>query len=291
MDIVNISAYLFVGLPDYAAWRAPIKERCVALGLKGTVLLSPEGINLFVAGTAAHIDTLVGWLQGDAQFAGKLGALAPKVSRSREQPFKRMLVKLKREIITMRLPTIRPETGRAPDVKAATLKRWLDNGHDDDGREVVMLDTRNGFEVQLGSFINAIDPQIAHFSEFPQVVDTLAPTLQNKRVVTFCTGGIRCEKAALYMADKIPGVLQLDGGILKYFEEVGGDHWQGECFVFDQRVALDPDLQATRTRQCFACRAVVTAADQLDVRYQLGVSCPACFSPRDENSVAICDRP
>ncbi len=277
MNIVNIAAYQFVSLPSFADWRAPIRERCEALGLKGTVLLSPEGINLFLAGGRESVDGFLDWLRTDALFGACFHDLPVKESLSREQPFNRMLVKLKREIITMRHPTIRPEGSRAPAVDARTLKHWLDQGHDDDGREVVMLDTRNDFEIRVGTFVNAVELNLSHFSEFPKAVDALAPSLQNKRVVSFCTGGIRCEKAAIYMADKVPGVLQLDGGILKYFEEVGGAHWHGECFVFDRRVALDPKLQETPTRQCFACRAVVTPAEQRDVRYQTGGSCPACF--------------
>ena len=276
MSIVNISAYRFVALPSAAAWRAPLKERCDALGLKGTILLSPEGINLFLAGTRKGIDAILDTLRHDALFAGCFAGLEAKESLSDDQPFSRMLVKLKREIITMRRPTIRPEAGRAPAVNAPTLKRWLDQGHDDAGRPVVLLDTRNDFEVGLGTFTGALDLRLAHFGDFPQAVDALAPGLADKCVVTFCTGGIRCEKAALYMAPAIPGVLQLEGGILKYFEEVGGAHWQGECFVFDRRVALTPDLNPTGTRQCFACRAVVTPAAQSDPRYVPDKSCPAC---------------
>ena len=283
MRFVNISAYRFVALPRHTEWRAPLRERCTALGLKGTILLSPEGINLFLAGTRAAIDAILDHLRTDPLFEGAFAGLAARESLSDHQPFRRMLVKLKREIITMRRPTIRPEAGRAPAVAAATLKRWLDQGHDDAGRKVVLVDTRNDFEVELGTFSGALDLGLAHFGDFPAAIDALAPALANQCVVTFCTGGIRCEKAALYMAPRIPNVLQLDGGILKYFEEVGGAHWQGECFVFDQRVALHPTLTETGTRQCFACRAVVTPADQADPRYVPGKSCPACAADRAEN--------
>lgn len=277
MEMVNIAAYRFVAVPDPASWRAMFRERCATLGLKGTVLLSPEGINFFLAGTSSGVEGYLDWLRHEARFDGRFTDIEVKFSKSDTQPFRRMLVKLKSEIITMRRPMIRPEAGRAPAVDAATLKRWLDQGSDDAGREVVMLDTRNGFEVQLGSFVAARDLGISHFGEFPEAVDARAEELRNKTVVTFCTGGIRCEKAALYMTEQgIPHVLQLDGGILKYFEDVGGAHWQGECFVFDQRVALNPELAPTTTRQCFACRAVVTPAQQADPRYIENVQCPAC---------------
>lgn len=277
MNIVNIAAYHFVAMPEFAVWREPVRAHCLALGLKGTVLLSPEGINLFLAGEAAAVDTFVDWLRRDDLFGERLLTLEVKRSFSAEQPFNRMLVKLKREIITMRHPTIRPEAGRAPAVDAGTLKTWLDRGRDDAGRELVLLDTRNAFEVELGTFENARELDIGHFSEFPAAVKAIAEELRDKTVVTFCTGGIRCEKAAIFMTEVgIDNVLQLDGGILKYFEQEGGAHWRGECFVFDQRVALDPALQETSTKQCFACRAVVTPMQQRDARYVAGVSCPAC---------------
>jgi len=279
MNIANISAYQFVALPEFASWRAPVKQYCLDLQLKGTVLLSPEGINLFLAGPRAAIDDFLHWLTTDRLFSGSFAELSPKLSFSAEQPFKRMLVKLKREIITMRHPTIRPMARRAPAVTPPELKQWLDQGHDEEGRPVVLLDTRNEFEVQLGSFVDAHQLHIGHFGEFPQAVAAAAPLLRDKRVVTFCTGGIRCEKAALFMANAgIEHVVQLDGGILKYFEEVGGAHWKGECFVFDQRVALDPALRETSTRQCFACRAVVTQRQQDDPQYVPGISCPACHT-------------
>jgi UPF0176 protein len=147
----------------------------------------------------------------------------------------------------MNHPTIRPDAGRAPAVDAKTLARWLDAGRDDDGRPVVTLDTRNAFEVGYGRFHNAIDWNIAKFTDFPAQVQAHRSELQGKRVVSYCTGGIRCEKAAIYMAEAgIEHVVQLDGGILKYFEEVGGAHFDGDCFVFDEREALDPALDPQR---------------------------------------------
>ncbi|MDB5803462.1 MAG: hypothetical protein JWN73_784 [Betaproteobacteria bacterium] len=275
MNYLNVSAYKFVELGSLESLRADLRQRCVAAGLKGTVLLSPEGINLFLAGVEAGLRGVMAWLAADARFAG----LPVKESWSAEQPFNRMLVKIKREIITMKKPQIRPIEERAPHVDAATLKRWLDAGHDDAGRAVTLLDTRNAFEVEVGTFTDAIDPQIRSFSEFPATLEKLAPELQGRTVVTFCTGGIRCEKAVLYMQGQgYENVYQLDGGILKYFEEVGGAHYSGNCFVFDRRVALTPELRETGHAECFNCRAVVSPMQQRLAAYVVGVSCPACLA-------------
>lgn len=272
-QIVNIAAYKFVTFDDTVAQRPRFQGLCTDLGLKGTILLSPEGINLFLAGPRESIDQFLAFLRSDPRFAD----VEVKESVSEKQPFNRMLVRLKREIITMKHPLIKPELGRAPAVEATTLKRWLDHGHDDQGKPVVMLDTRNAFEVDVGTFENTIDYRIEKFSEFPAIIEREKESLNDKTIVTFCTGGIRCEKAAIHMKNiGYESVYQLEGGILKYFEEVGGAHYQGDCFVFDHRTALNPQLQETETRQCFACRAVVTPREQLSPLYIEGKSCPHC---------------
>jgi len=237
--VLNISAYQFVTLPDAPALRDQLHDRATALGLKGTVLLAEEGINLFLAGPAEAVRTWVAALKEDARFK----ALTPKESWSDTVPFKKLLVKVKGEIIRMNHPAIRPDArgpaGRAPAVAAATLRRWLAEGRDDEGRPVVTLDTRNAFEVDYGTFDGAIDWRNSKFSEFPQQLLQHQDDLRGKTVVSFCTGGIRCEKAALFMQEAgIDHVYQLEGGILKYLEETDGAHWQGECFVFDEREAL-----------------------------------------------------
>jgi UPF0176 protein len=270
---VNIAAYKFITFDDTAEKRPQFQALCKQLQLKGTILLSPEGINLFLAGVRESIDHFLDWLRSDPRFAD----IEVKESYSEEQPFNRMLVKLKREIITMNHPLIRPEKGRAPAVDPATLKRWLDQGHDDSGKPVVMLDTRNAFEVDVGTFDRTIDYRIGKFSEFPEVIAQHKDELAGKTVVTFCTGGIRCEKAAIHMQNVgVDSVYQLDGGILKYFEEVGGDYYTGDCFVFDRRTALNPKLEPTPTVQCYACRAVVTPREQISPLYVYGISCPHC---------------
>ncbi|WP_082568650.1 sulfurtransferase [Rhizobacter sp. Root1221] len=239
LPILNISAYRFVPIADPQALRESIRSRATDLGLKGTVLLAEEGINLFLAGLETAVRAFVLDLRADDRFA----PLEPKESWSADVPFGKLLVKVKREIIRMNHPHVRPAGGRAPSVDARTLSRWLDAGHDDSGRPVVLLDTRNAFEVDHGRFRNAIDWRIGKFTEFPDAVRANAHTLEGKTVVSYCTGGIRCEKAALFMAEAGVGhVLQLEGGILKYFEEAGSAHFDGGCFVFDEREALAPDL-------------------------------------------------
>jgi UPF0176 protein len=238
-DISNIAAYKFISLDDTQDLRAQVLERAAAAGLKGTVLLAPEGINLFLAGGPAAIDGFLAWLRADPRFAD----LEVKFSQSQDVPFRKLLVKIKREIIRMDHPAIRPEAGRAPSVDAPTLARWLAQGTDDQGQAVVMLDTRNDFEVDAGTFEQALDWRIQRFTQFPQALREHRADLEGKTVVSFCTGGIRCEKAALYMTELgVRNVYQLEGGILKYFEETGGPGFKGHCFVFDERELLGPNL-------------------------------------------------
>jgi len=239
-SILNLSAYKFVSLAELPALRERLLGEALRCGLKGTVLLAEEGINLFVAGPEGPVREWLAALKSDVRLAD----LVPKESFSDSVPFKRMLVKIKREIIRMNLPAVRPEAARAPAVAPRTLARWLAQGHDDAGRPVVTLDTRNGFEVDCGAFEGAIDWRLAKFSDFPAALRTHLHELQGKTVVSYCTGGIRCEKAALVMQAEGLTAYQLEGGILKYFEETeDAPHWRGRCFVFDERVALDPALK------------------------------------------------
>jgi UPF0176 protein len=241
-SVLNVSAYLFTRIDEPQTLRQVLRERALAAGLRGTILLAEEGINLFLAGRPEEVRGFVDGLRTDPRFA----SLSPKESWSHSQPFGRMLVKVKREIIRMDHPTIRPSAGRAPEVAPSTLRRWLDQGRDDEGREVVLLDTRNAFEVDHGSFDGALDWRIERFTQFPDAAARHRADLQGKTVVSYCTGGIRCEKAALYLREEGIDAFQLDGGILGYFEAVGGDHWTGECFVFDEREALSPGLEPVK---------------------------------------------
>jgi UPF0176 protein len=235
-----VAAYRFVEIDDGPALRERLEAAARAGRLKGTVLIAPEGINLSLAGTTAAVDAWLHGLQADPRFA----TLELKTHRNASVPFQRLKVKLKPEIIRMNQATVRPQAGRAPAVDAATLACWLDSGRCDAGRKVVMLDTRNGFEVDAGAFDKAIDWRLARFSDFPAALQAHRGELQGKTVVSYCTGGIRCEKAALWMAlAGIENVRQLDGGILRYFELApGAPHWRGDCFVFDERTGLNPTL-------------------------------------------------
>jgi UPF0176 protein len=271
---INIAAYQFAPLTGLKPLRARLLAFCKAQGLKGTILLSTEGINLFVAGPQEPIEQLLAELR---KLPG-LENLEVKQSVSQEQPFNRMLVRIKKEIIAFGVPGIDPARNPSPKLSPRELKRWLD-----EGRSVTLLDTRNDYEVKLGTFRNALSLGIDHFREFPQAVAALSPEMKQQPLVMFCTGGIRCEKAGPFMQQEgFENVFQLEGGILKYFEECGGEHYQGECFVFDQRVGVDASLLETASTQCFACQTPLTADDQTDARFVPGRSCPYCFVPSEQ---------
>ena len=240
MPFLNLSAYAFVALDSLTARRDALHHLGVAQGLKGTVLLAEEGINLFVAGPERGARA---WLAGLRE-EPRLAALDAKESWSDALPFRHLRVKIKPEIIRMNQPQVQPGSGRAPAVDAATLARWLDTGHDDQGRELLLLDTRNGFEVDAGAFTGAIAWRLKKFSDFPAALAAHRDQLAGRTVVSYCTGGIRCEKAALAMrAAGLDSVFQLDGGVLRYFEQLpDAPHWRGRCFVFDGRETLGADL-------------------------------------------------
>ncbi|MEG3788495.1 sulfurtransferase [Lysobacter sp. CCNWLW3] len=238
--LLNIAAYHFVRIDDPDALAARLRASAEAAALRGTVLVAEEGLNLFLAGSRDAIGAFLAELCADPRFAD----LAVKTSHSRAQPFARLKVKRKREIVTFRREDSAPLQRRAPAVAPERLAQWLDQGHDDAGRPVVLLDTRNREEVGYGSFVGALTLPIDNFVDLPEVLAPHRQALAGATVVSFCTGGIRCEKAALWLRDDgMDNLLQLEGGILGYFERVGGAHYQGRCFVFDERVALDPQLQ------------------------------------------------
>jgi len=240
--IVNIAAYHFATIEAPETLADTLRARGEALALRGTVLVAAEGINLFLAGGDDAIEAFLAPLRADPRFAD----LRVKYSHSEAPPFARLKVKVKPEIISFRRDDASPlDGGRAPAVAPATLRRWLQQGgRDDEGRRVVLLDTRNAQEFAHGTFAGALTLPITRFTELPEALAPHREALKDATVVSFCTGGIRCEKAALWMrADGMDNVLQLDGGILGYFEEVGGHGYDGGCFVFDERVALDPELK------------------------------------------------
>jgi UPF0176 protein len=266
LSIVNISGYKFVTIASekLPQLRIELKEKAVACGLKGTILLGTEGINSFLAGSRAQIDAFVEYLRTFPEFAD----IWYKESLTTYQPFNRMLVRIKKEIIPMGRDSVVPHQKTAPHISPETLRQWYQ-----EKRDMIVLDTRNDYEIELGTFENAMDLHIAHFREFSDAVDMLPEELKEKPVVTFCTGGIRCEKAAELMSQKgFKNVYQLNGGILNYFEQCGGDFYNGECFVFDQRVAVNTALQETDTKQCFDCRTPLQAHEVKDGK------CPHCGS-------------
>lgn len=260
MPVVNAAAYRFLPLDNLKELRDELKEMCRRLALKGTILLAPEGLNLFVAGRQPAVEELLRRLPLDPAHI--------KLSTSESQPHSRMLVRLKKEIIAFGRPT----THSAARLSPGQLKEWLD-----EGRPLTLLDTRNDYEVRMGTFRGAIDLNLTQFRDFPAAAQQLEQ-LKDTPIVTFCTGGIRCEKAAPWLEDQgFSQVWQLDGGILRYFEEVGGAHYDGECFVFDRRVGVDPALQETDSVVCPVCLAPLSSEQQSDSRYRRGQSCPHCF--------------
>lgn len=232
MTILNIAGYRFIELTDLPKLQQDFRAICTAQQLKGTVLLSPEGINVSLAGTTTHITAFKDILATDLRFKD----MRFHETWSETIPFQKLKIKIKKEIITFKQTSANPMQ-RAPSISPAALKEWLDQQKD-----ITLLDTRNEYEIAFGTFQRAINPHIDHFTELADYAKTLD---REKPLVMFCTGGIRCEKAACYMQDMgFKQVYQLDGGILGYFHEVGGAHWQGSCFVFDERIALTPDLSA-----------------------------------------------
>lgn len=268
--IVVAAMYKFVSLPDYENLREPLLNFCLAENIKGTLLLAHEGINGTVSGTRAAIDNLLAYLRKDPRFAD----IEHKESFEGDLPFYRMKVKLKKEIVTMGVEDIDPNE---------TVGTYLDPQQWNEmisDPEVVLVDTRNYYEYNIGTFKGAINPETTTFREFPQYVAKNLDPAKHKKVAMFCTGGIRCEKSTAYMKQQgFDEVYHLKGGILKYLEEMPQDQtlWQGECFVFDNRVAVDHDLNKGSYDQCHGCRHPITEDDKLSPKYMKGVACPRCY--------------
>ncbi len=281
-SVVNISTYKFVELTDLESRRETLRRLTHRHQLRGTILLSTEGINLFVAGERSGIDALMHHLNSDPL----LEDLVAKESSSDYQPFNRMLIKIKKEIIAFGIDEVDPGRETSPKLPAKELKRWLDEGH-----SVHLLDVRNDYEIDVGTFENAIPANVDNFREFPDAIRQLPEHMKDEPVVMFCTGGIRCEKAGPFMEQAgFQKIYQLDGGILKYFEECGGDHYDGDCFVFDQRVAVNAALKETGFTQCYICQAVVSPAQQESAEYVAGEICPACWQPPHEAMAQVLER-
>lgn len=273
LPFLNVSSYKFVPLDGLEVLRAHLQETCEALELRGTILLSKEGINLFLSGRPNAVQKLLSELRRDPRLAD----LETKDSYSEEPPFRRMLVRLKKEIIAFGEDDIRPAVQTSPKLAPQKLKQWLDAG-----RPVRLLDVRNEYEIELGTFRGAEHLQIDNFRNFPKAVKTLPEEAKREPLVMFCTGGIRCEKAGPYLEQVgFEQVYQLDGGILKYFELCGGAHYDGACFVFDGRVALDSELKPTGNLLCFACQAVLQPTDIESDKFLFGKYCPHCYRDPD----------
>jgi UPF0176 protein len=272
---LTTAMYHFVSLPYFKTLREPLLNFCVAKGIKGTILLADEGINGTVAGLEKSILELLDYLKTDPLFEGNFKDLGHKESWSDKHPFYRMKVKLKKEIVTLGVPGVSPTKMVGKYVKPQDWNKIISDP------EVVLIDTRNDYEYAIGTFKNAINPETQTFREFPKYVKKHFDPKKHKKVAMFCTGGIRCEKASSFMmSEGFDEVYHLEGGILKYLEEVKPDEslWQGECFVFDQRVAIKHGLEVGDYDQCYACRYPLSRDDIKSDKYTPGISCPHCYN-------------
>jgi UPF0176 protein len=285
MAVLNLAFYRFSNVPNPAVRRAELREACQAKfpSVRGTLIISEEGLNAFFAGPESEANGLLQLIET----YGGWENLTAKKSWSEKVPFSRMLVKQKAEIIPLGVPSVKPLEKTGARLAPEELASWLE-----EGREVVLLDTRNDYEVQVGTFQGARDLKIRHFRHFPKELQKVEEELKDKPVVMFCTGGIRCEKATAYALERgWKSVYQLEGGILAYLDKMGNKHWQGECFVFDQRVALDGELKPATTLQCYACRSPLSLDEQKHSSYIEGVSCPKCDEKCDDSEVALSSAP
>ncbi|GAB3270484.1 rhodanese-related sulfurtransferase [Parahaliea aestuarii] len=279
MDTVVAALYKFVSLPDFHELREPLLDACVQAGVKGTLLLAHEGINGTIAGSREGIDAVLAFLRADPRLAD----VEHKESFDDHIPFYRMKVKLKKEIVTMGVEGIDPNDCVGTYVAP---KDWNAIVNDPD---VVLIDTRNDYEYGIGTFRGARDPHTTTFREFPDYVRRELDPKKQRKVAMFCTGGIRCEKASAFMLKEgFEEVYHLQGGILKYLEEVpqAESTWEGECFVFDNRVAVNHQLEKGQYDQCFGCRHPITEADKLSPKYEKGVCCPGCYDSLSDDQKA-----
>ena len=270
MNIANITGYKFTPIEDELVLQETILRRSTDLNLKGTVLISSKGINFSVSGTINNIDKFIFFIHSDNRFAD----VDVKITYNDYQPFRKMLVRIKKEIISMGIEKINPFQFTGQKISPKELNNKLNNNE-----EIVLLDTRNEYEVRLGTFKNAIDLNLDSFRDFPKEIEKLRQKLKGKEVVMFCTGGIRCEKAsALMLENGFENIKQIDGGVINYFKETGGKHWNGDCFVFDDRVALDKDLVETDYVLCFRCREPLDKEEIGSEKYKIDEYCPYCFN-------------
>ena len=271
MTWVVATFYKFVSLPDCADLRSRLLQFCQSYPLRGTILLAQEGINGTIAGSREAIDAVLAYLRSDQRLAD----LEHRESPAAELPFDRLKVKVKSEIVTLGLPEVDPSRQVGTYVEPQDWNALITDP------DVIVVDTRNAYEISVGTFQGAQNPQTGSFREFPGYVQQNLESAQSKKIAMFCTGGIRCEKASAYLLSQgFQQVYHLKGGILKYLEEVPAEAslWQGECFVFDQRVAIQHGLEAGTHKMCFSCGHPVSEADRSSPDFEEGVSCPRCAS-------------
>ena len=267
-SVVNIAGYKFEPLENPVDLVRMYQQKCDELKLKGTMLISKNGINFSLAGTQQATDTIITFLEEDNRFLN----IPLKVTYSETQPFRRMKVRLKKEIISLGRKDINPRELTGERISPQDLKNLLDNKED-----VLVLDTRNEYETRVGKFENAIDLNLDTFRDFPKAIESLPEEYKDKQIVMYCTGGIRCEKAsAVMMKAGFADVKQLEGGVLDYFKETGGAYWEGDCFVFDERVALDTQLNETDYIYCYICREPLSAEEKASPDFKINEYCPYC---------------
>lgn len=274
-NVVVSALYKFATLDDYKELRKPLLKLMDQYQVKGTLLLAKEGINGTIAGDREGVDALVAWLRSDS----RLAELTSKESYVKEMPFYRNKVKLKKEIVTMGVENIDPKKIVGTYIKPQDWNALISDP------DVLLIDTRNDYEVQIGGFKDAINPTTESFREFPQYVKEHLDPIKHKKVAMYCTGGIRCEKSTAYLKEQgFDNVYHLQGGVLKYLEEIPVEEslWEGECFVFDNRVAVNHDLEKGQYDQCYACRYPITEEEKNSEKYTQGVSCPHCYDKVSE---------
>ena len=269
LEFLNVAGYKFEPLENLDSLIPEFQNKCDELGLKGSVYLSPNGINFSIAGTEKNIDTYIEFMEEDSRFSD----IPLKKTFSETQPFRRMKVRLKKEIISLGRDDINPRELTGDYISPRELFEMYETKED-----VIVLDTRNEYETRVGLFENAIDLQLDTFRDFPSAIETLPEEYKDKQIVMYCTGGIRCEKAsAVMMKAGFSDVKQLEGGVLDYFKETGGAYWNGDCFVFDERVALDKELKETEYIYCYICREPLSAEEKASPDFKINEYCPYCI--------------
>ena len=269
LEFLNVAGYKFEPLENLDSLIPEFQNKCDQLGLKGSVYLSPNGINFSIAGTEKNIDTYIEFMEEDSRFRD----IPLKKTFSETQPFRRMKVRLKKEIISLGRDDINPRELTGDYISPRELFEMYETKED-----VIVLDTRNEYETRVGLFENAVDLQLDTFRDFPSAIETLPEEYKDKQIVMYCTGGIRCEKAsAVMMKAGFSDVKQLEGGVLDYFKETSGAYWNGDCFVFDERVALDKELKETEYIYCYICREPLSAEEKASPDFKINEYCPYCI--------------